>query len=146
MIGLTPRLTSAGSGTSPEVLVSVASIGGMCSYGQCHSTLMIYADGTGRLQEGPQETPVRDKSFALEPQDFAELRRAIQGTDFDRLRATQFTGTCPTAYDGSQFIYTISTRGGEVRLDSCAQVIEPEAALFKLLQALRVAAYSASDQ
>lgn len=72
-----------------------------------------------------------------------ELIWLIETTDFESIRATKFTGTCPTAYDGAQFIYAFSTNRGKVLLDSCQNVIDPDSDLFKIIHNIQIKSYSA---
>ena len=53
----------------------------------------------------------------LGPGERAGLLRAIAGLDAGYLRAHPFTGTCPTAYDGSESVYRF--RGFPRTLAAC---------------------------
>ncbi|MCA9402954.1 MAG: hypothetical protein KC897_04170 [Candidatus Omnitrophica bacterium] len=143
LLGAVPGRAQEQAAAPGKALLQVSNVGGMCEYGQCHTTLTVYQDGTAGVQEGPLEKPVRERSFEVDQQDFMELIWLIETTDFESIRATKFTGTCPTAYDGAQYIYTFSTNRGKVILDSCENVIDPDSDLFKIIHNIQRKAYSA---
>lgn len=117
-----------------EPLVLVWWHGGLCTYGECTGMLSIESSGeyfTGRYNEA-QTVP----AGTLTEAEMAELRGLIAQTDFDALRATPFTETCPTAYDGQEVIYTINVDGIAQTLASCEVVIDHTHPLIAWLDAL----------
>ena len=57
----------------------------------------------------------------------------MTNTDFNKIRKTPFTGTCPTAYDGSKFIYEFHTNNKIEIIDSCKTQIDNDIPLFLVL-------------
>jgi hypothetical protein len=70
------------------------------------------------------------------------LDAAIKTTDFDVVRARPFTGECPVAFDGQEWIYEFGAPGGVERVASCETEIDPAhpafAATTAALQAVDV--------
>jgi hypothetical protein len=78
-------------------IVVVVRHGGLCVTGrECRSELRI--DDATVSGEGYRSRP-------LAASERAALLRAIGKLDLRSIRAHPFTGTCPTAYDGSESIY-----------------------------------------
>ncbi len=114
-------------------LVSWMVRGGLCASGSCLSSLTIFADGryvsihgSGSLQ----------RAGMVERRLLMQLRHAIMQTNFHAIRSHRFSGTCPTAYDGTEVIYTFYTTHPRQVLSSC-QVVFPHNFLFQLLQTLQ---------
>ena len=55
---------------------------------------------------------------------------AVKTTDFDALRARKFTGECPMAYDGQEWIYEFGAPGGTERIATCETEVDPNDPLF----------------
>ena len=55
---------------------------------------------------------------------------AIKATDFDAIRARPFTGECPVAFDGQEFIYEFGAPTGVERIASCETEIDPDNPVF----------------
>jgi hypothetical protein len=62
--------------------------------------------------------------------DLDELARQIDTADFVALKSKEFTGQCPTAYDGEEATYTFVTPKGIEVLASCKIAIDEKSALF----------------
>ena len=110
--------TVQGANPDAEILgtvVTIQSIGGLCSYGQCQSRINIlkngkwdYADGEGLNDRG-----------TFDRQRITTLENIIETTEFDTVRQREFTETCPTAYDGQRNIYNIHLSSGDELIDDC---------------------------
>jgi hypothetical protein len=50
------------------------------------------------------------------------------------MRAKPFTGTCPTAFDGQEVIFTFTLATGDIRLASCESDLDPDHELFRALR------------
>jgi hypothetical protein len=72
---------------------------------------------------------------SVPPLRLAALDLAIRAADFAELRRHPFTGTCPTAYDGPEVVYTFGAPGGAERVASCEVAIDPAAPLFRAVAA-----------
>lgn len=134
----TYRLTLNGTGTLLQVVMmeavaKVERVGGLCTYGACHLEVTLYdtgtvvaVDGAGQLEVGSVHSPT-----------ISRLQAEISTADYIALQAEPFTGTCPTAYDGSEMIYTFYTLLGPQTIASCTYVIQddlvPVVALFAAL-------------
>jgi hypothetical protein len=105
--------------------VTIEAHGGLCPEGECRSLVAIERDG--RLH---RLAPDSGEMAMLEPRIVTAIEVAIASTDFAALRARPFTGTCPTAFDGQELIYTFATPSGEERLASCEVEIDPDHPLF----------------
>lgn len=109
-----------------EPLVTIESRGGLCPSGTCGSTTALSKEGfvfsNNKL------------SGWVWPVDLARLRAAIDAADFPALRKVKFTGTCPTAYDGNENIYTFHTAHGAETIASCKTKIDHDSPPFSLLR------------
>jgi hypothetical protein len=106
-------------------LVTVEAHGGMCLEGECRSFVAIEADGLVHQIE-----PVEAEIHRATNEAIDVYRAALAITDFDLIRSRQFTGECPTAFDGQELIYTFATPAGPERISSCETEINPEDPLF----------------
>ena len=107
--------TPISSTTVPSMLLRATRTGGLCPYGACYTELIINMDGSFSLRQGEQVT----ESGVFETPQVTELVGLIEATDFQLLRTHEFTGLCPTAYDGSELAYTFYTSKGLESLDTC---------------------------
>ncbi len=64
------------------------------------------------------------------------LRTAIGITDFEAIRSQPFLGTCPTAFDGQELVYTVETAHGPERIASCDVEVDPQAPLFTAIHSI----------
>ncbi|HEY7133311.1 MAG TPA: hypothetical protein VH440_13740 [Candidatus Limnocylindrales bacterium] len=132
----TPDL-SIGPAPTPEAfaLVSIESKGGECATGLC--TRLVNIEGDGRLHE----VIPKDHVIGTVPEDLLDaLRARIEQADYRQIRSKPFTGTCPTAYDGQQVIYTFHVTTGDREIDACKVAIDPKDPLFVTLNlAIRAA-------
>jgi len=94
---------------SRHPIAVVVRSGGLCPSGrQCRSVARI--TDTAITADGYVPRPLRRATRA-------ELLDAIDRLDVAELRAHPFKGTCPTAYDGVESVY--SFRGFHHRIASC---------------------------
>jgi hypothetical protein len=106
-------------------LVTVTTRGGECVNGPCGSTIVIERDG--RVH---QTAPAFAELGALPPNALTALDAAVRTTDFESVRAREFTGECPTAYDGQEVIYEFGMPGGVQQIASCETEIDFNQAVF----------------
>ena len=113
-------------------VMQVRYTGGMCPYGACETLLTVNRDGSfSRTSgKGPAQTGVLDTAKV------AALSTEIARADFARIKSVPFTGTCPTAYDGQELIYTFHTASGPEEIASCKVQVDADSALFKAVQAV----------
>lgn len=108
------------------LLVRMYIHGGLCATGECSTTKTINRDGTvlvdGRFRK------------KLNGDEVARLKNLIESADFAAVRSQKFTGICPTAYDGSEVIYTFYTRGGQETISSCEVVVDQTHPLFSQIR------------
>ena len=123
--------------TDPKIgahttILTIRTRGGMCVNGACWSETQIKADGsfTAADSTGAQTNGTLDGAKV------AELTQQIAATDFALLKAQPFTGTCPIAYDGQEYIYTFQTAGGPQTLASCTVEIYENSPLFQTVASL----------
>jgi hypothetical protein len=112
-------------------LVTVEANGGMCRAGTCRSVVAIEADGRVHQVE-PEAVEISQ----VTGESIDVLRTAIAVTDFAAIRSRPFLGTCPTAFDGQELVYTVASPGGAQRIASCDVEIDPEAPLFVAIHAI----------
>ncbi len=127
--------------TTLPYLIKFNSIGWLCQYGLCESEVIILDNGQMQKTTFEQESKTnkftkQTKTSPIDSKDFAVLQNQITNTNFEEILKTKFTETCPAAYDGQQNIFSIYQKGHEYKLDTCAQVIDPEQPPFKLIYQL----------
>jgi hypothetical protein len=106
-------------------LVMVTTHGGECVDGPCGSTIVIERDG--RIH---QAAPVVAELGTVPAEVLSALDVAVKATDFDAVRARPFTGECPVAFDGQEFIYEFGAPTGVERIASCETEIDPDNPVF----------------
>lgn len=149
--GTTPTISPSTSpapdaSTSPKIgaqapILTIRTRGGMCVNGECSSEKQINADGsfTAADSTGAQT------HGTLDPAKVAELTQQIADADFAQIKAQPFTGTCPIAYDGQEYIYTFHTMSGPQTIESCAVGIDENSPLFQTVAGL-VAVMNQAEQ
>ena len=116
-------------------LVSVTVRGGDCPEGACGGTTLIERDGRVHQTE-----PAAAELGDLPDNVLTALDAAVKTTDFDVIRARPFTGECPVAFDGQEFIYEFGAPGGSERIATCETEIDPNHPLFAAVSAALAAA------
>lgn len=86
-------------------LASRTMTGGMCPDAACSSTFAVSSDGAWNLVSN-----TASHFGVLSPGTLAAL--TVAAADTSMLEAPKFTGTCPSAYDGSEIIYSWSDVAG----------------------------------
>jgi hypothetical protein len=112
-------------------LVTIEATGGMCRTGTCRSVVAIEADGHVHQVE-----PEAIEISQVTTESIDVLRTAIAVTDFEAIRSRPFLGTCPTAFDGQERVYTITTAHGSERIASCDVEVDPDTPLFTAIHAI----------
>lgn len=106
-------------------LLTVETRGGECVDGPCGTTVVIERDGTVRSAAKPPN------DLGTIPADqLAVLDSAIKLTDFEILKKRPFTGECPTAYDGQEFIFEFGAPNGTQRIATCEVQVDFDSPLF----------------
>ncbi len=105
---------------------------GTACNGGCWSEKQIKADGsfTAADSTGAQAAGTLDAAKV------AELTQQIAAADFEQLKAQPFTGTCPLAFDGQEFIYTFQTLSGPQTIATCTVGIDENSPLFQTIAGL----------
>jgi hypothetical protein len=123
---------SAAASIDPSgALATVELRGGECAAPATCDTV-ITLDASGRIHLNAK--PPNDLGTAS-ASELKALQDAIDSTDFDALRNPAFTGTCPTAYDGQELLFSFTTAHGVERLESCKSALDYNAPVFKALTA-----------
>jgi hypothetical protein len=120
--------TSNTVGAGP--LLSVETRGGECASAPCGSTIFVERDG--RVHQAAK--PPNDLGV-VPPDQLAALDSAIRLTDFALLKSHAFTGECPTAYDGQEFIFEFGAPGGTQRIATCEVQVDYGSPLFVAVSA-----------
>ena len=118
-----PAVASLVPAAGPLVTVTVR--GGECVNGPCGGTTVIERDGRVHQTE-----PAAAELGQLPDDVLTALDAAVKTTDFDVIRARQFTGECPVAFDGQEFIYEFGAPGGVERIATCETEIDPNNPVF----------------
>lgn len=122
--------------SEPKLLISAAYRGGLCMYDTgphiCNGKRDILTDGT--LTEHANGKIV--KTTTLSADEIATLANLVNSTDFTAVKAVPFTGTCPTAYDGGEALYTLVTTHGTEELTTCTVTIDFTLPLFQTLSTI----------
>ena len=115
-----------------DTLLSIRAEGGMCVDGGCWSEKQIKVDGSFTAADNTGA----EKTGTLDAARVAELTQQIAATDFEQLKAQPFTGTCPLAFDGQEYIYTFQTVSGPETIASCKVAIDESSPLFQTVAGL----------
>jgi len=110
-------------------LLEIYSSGGLCPDGICNSKQVIYRGGEVRVNGKAVQVGYKFTSEMIN-----NLSTVIESTDFNALRSIPFRGTCPTAYDGQEVIYTFYTFHGPEKVSSCTTEIDYNSELFKAVE------------
>ncbi len=128
---LVVALVLGACGVLPEVggvrsLVTVEFHGGLCADGaECSSSTNLNSDGSVTGDAKPPNVLGR-----MAPGVLARLQAAIAAADFDAIRSKPFTGTCPTAFDGQEAVFTFHLPSGDIRLGECEFELDQSSPLF----------------
>jgi len=115
-------------GTGP--LLTVETRGGECVGVPCGSTVIVERDGSVHAAAKPPN------ALGTIPADkLAALSSAIQVTDFGVLKSHAFTGQCPTAFDGQEYIFEFGAPGGTQRISTCEVAVDYGSPLFVAVSA-----------
>ena len=131
VLWLVVALTFGACSALPELggvhsLVTVEFHGGLCADGaECSSSTNLNSDGTVTGDAKPPNVLGR-----MTPGVLAQLQAAIAAADFDAIRSKPFTGTCPTAFDGQEAVFTFHLPSGDVRLAECEFELDQSSPLF----------------
>jgi hypothetical protein len=104
----------------------VVAEGGLCPYGPCHTETILVLDGSYTATRGDGEV----RRGQVPRADVDALLAEVEKADFAAIRSKPFTGTCPTAYDGSELEYTFPTAPGAPEIASCTVAIDEADPLF----------------
>lgn len=115
---------------SNKPLFTLHIIGGLCIYGDCISDITVNRDGSFLDKDGGGG----QKSGVLDKKRVDELVTEIDRTDFNAIKSRKFVGTCPTAYDGQEFIYTFYLANSQERISSCQYALDSNSPLFVKIQ------------
>lgn len=100
-------------------LASRTMTGGMCPDAVCSSTFAVSSDGAWNLVSN-----TASHFGVLSPGTLAAL--TVAAADTSMLEAPKFTGTCPSAYDGSEIIYSWSDVAGTTQTVSACDKAVPD--------------------
>lgn len=128
-----PAVASLAPAAGPLATITVH--GGECPDGPCGGTTVIERDG--RIH---QTEPAAAELGQLPGDVLTALDAAVKTTDFDVVRARPFTGECPVAFDGQEFIYEFGAPGGTERIATCETEVDPNHPLFVAISAAMAAA------
>ncbi|MFH1111584.1 MAG: hypothetical protein V1712_00750 [Patescibacteria group bacterium] len=113
--------------STPEKLFTIESTGGRCTYGLCSRKDTLYRDGSFTREDGSTTTPITTQ---LNQANMEVVTRLIDTADFETINLRKFTGICPIAYDGQEYIYTFYVGSDIEVVDSCKTMIDYNYDLF----------------
>src|SRR4029077_4347505 len=131
LVGLAACSPSAIASLFPDAnrpLATVTTRGGLCADGPCGDSVSVDRDGNVRSAAKPPNA-----LGTVPPDQLRALAAAIATTDFEAIRAHPFTGGCPTAVDGQEFVFEFGTPSGPERLATCESDIDFGQPLFVAL-------------
>lgn len=106
-------------------LLTVESRGGECLNAPCGSTVVIERDGSVHSAAKPP-----NDLGVLSDDQLQALDAAIKITDFAILKNRPFTGECPTAFDGQEFVFEFGAPTGTERIATCEVEVDYGSPLF----------------
>lgn len=101
--------------------IIVADVYGGCELlGTCPSYRI---DEDGDYMYVVRERGSEDLRFedSLSEQRRDELEALLRSTDFESIEDSEFQGTCPVAFDGPAYVYTIEYEGEDHDIDTCIE-------------------------
>lgn len=131
-------LTLAAAGCAPsgnqpnpsgQILAGRTQVGGLCSDGECRTELTVYGDGHWVIRDNGKE----DRGD-LSGQQVDLVRSGVDTTRLDA--APDFEGTCATASDGFEIIYTWVKDSVPHEVSTCKRVVSPTDPLVMALEDL----------
>lgn len=122
----TQPLPTVAPAVNNKPLFTVHIIGGLCIYGDCSTDITVNRDASFLKKDGggAQKDGVLDKKLV------SDLGAEIDRTDFNAIKAKKFVGTCPTAYDGQENIYTFYLPNNPESISSCQYALDGNAPLW----------------
>ena len=112
-------------------LMTVEIVGGECPSGPCDRVINVDADGR------VHEVIPKDRTVGQVPAELIDALQVEMGrANFQLIRSRPFTGTCPTAVDGQELIYTFHLLTGDREIRSCKVAIDPNHPLFQAVAAV----------
>lgn len=125
----TPSVTATVAPTAQNAeVLSVTKRGGLCAPGKLCSTITTVLSDGSVTREGKDIKK-------LSKEQITSLQQQIKQTDFEAIKQSKFTGTCPTAYDGQETVYTINSESTKEELPSCTYNLDLKIPLFSFIEA-----------
>lgn len=125
---LSPSARGTITVASIDPMLHIIHQGGKCPYlTVCSDELVIYKNNTYRYIINQIEQGAGELGEAA----LSELSSLTENTNFNTLRANQFTGTCPSTSGGKENTYVFYTSRGGQKLSDCENVIDYTSPLFK---------------
>ncbi len=107
-----------------NILLNIRVYGGFCrSNTVCDTSTTFDSKGLLIFYDG--------KKAKIDPADLNILKQEINNAKYSDMLEQKFTGTCPTAYDGSAVEYTFYTTQSKYVLDTCKVAIDEYWSLFQ---------------
>jgi hypothetical protein len=123
-------VTPVPSPSPTGLLLTIETRGGECVDGPCGTTLFV--ERNGRVHQAAK--PPNDLGV-VSPATLAALSAAIRTADFAELKSHPFTGLCPTAVDGQEWIFEFGTPDGVRRIATCEVEVDFTSPLFMAVSA-----------
>lgn len=124
--------TATGSQARFTGVVKIIDSGGLTPAGLGHREFVVKQDGSYILTDnvsGKHTGRVRKK-------EVLKLQALIKTADFKTIKSRQFSGNCPSNYDGQERTYVFNTEKGMQTIPSCTYAIDGSLPLFKTIDAL----------
>jgi len=98
---------------------------GGCDWAGCPSYRIDEDGDYAYILRNRQEPEIRNDG-SLEKTELRLLADLLDDTNLEIIEGSDFSGTCPIAYDGIGYKYVISYEGDSYSFDSCKEDIEGE--------------------
>jgi|CXWL01.1.fsa_nt_gi hypothetical protein len=106
------------------------------TYGGCErvgcASYRVIQDGSYTFMTRGRDGTDTKFDGELERDELDTLKTEITAVDFERIKETKFSGTCPSEFDGIAFRYDLTYKGDRYSFDSCVENLS-DSAFFKVL-------------
>lgn len=118
---------------NPKGFVIVADMYGGCEmFGQCPSyRLLQNGSYTYIIDSREGEGGIYEDNISRQRK--AEILLLLKETDFEAIEDSEFTGTCPIAFDGPAYSFEIFFDGETYNIDTCIEAVEGEPLIDSLI-------------
>jgi hypothetical protein len=123
-----------GASTANAFTISAATVGG-CEPARACPSYQIIANGSYLYtQPGIFGGPIKTHTGILSANDSSELPRLLTQRRLSNLEESEFTGTCPSYNDGTDYVFKIDFLGQTTNLHSCKNELSNDLLIVQLVE------------